>query len=71
MFQAMHAEKTGVGAIVLLPDLYHRPETHLDLIRYIKTVSNHTGSMPILYHHYPKYTKLDRKSFGEFKGTVQ
>ncbi|ENN72860.1 N-acetylneuraminate lyase [Dendroctonus ponderosae] len=56
---AMHAEKTGVGAVVLLPDLYHRPETHLDLIRYIKTVSNHTGSMPILYHHFPKYTKLD------------
>ncbi|KAL1501007.1 hypothetical protein ABEB36_006413 [Hypothenemus hampei] len=56
---ALHAEKTGVGAVVLLPDLYHRPQDHLDLIRYVKTVSNNTGSMPILYHHHPKYTKLD------------
>ncbi|XP_060526604.1 N-acetylneuraminate lyase isoform X2 [Cylas formicarius] len=56
---ALHAEKTGVGAIVLLPDLYHRPKDHLDLIRYIKTVSHSTGSMPILYHHYPKFTALD------------
>lgn len=55
---AMHAEKLGVGAIVVLPDLYHRPQDHLDLVRYIKTVSNCTGSMPILYHHYPKYTNL-------------
>ncbi|XP_030762524.1 N-acetylneuraminate lyase-like isoform X2 [Sitophilus oryzae] len=62
---AMHAEKTGVGAVVLLPDLYHRPQTHLDLIRYIKTVSHNTGSMPVLYHHYPKYTNLniDMKKF--------
>ncbi|XP_050293552.1 N-acetylneuraminate lyase-like isoform X2 [Anthonomus grandis grandis] len=62
---ALHAEKTGVGAVVLLPDLYHRPQDHLDLIRYIKAVSNNTGSMPILYHHYPKYTKLelDMKKF--------
>ncbi|CAG9764279.1 unnamed protein product [Ceutorhynchus assimilis] len=56
---ALHAEKSGVGAIVILPDLYQRPQDHLDLIRYIKTVSINTGSLPILYHHYPKYTKLE------------
>lgn len=59
LLQALHAEKTGVGAVVLMADLYHRPEDHLDLVKYVKMVSNNTGSMPILYHHYPKYTKLD------------
>ncbi|KAG5887695.1 hypothetical protein JTB14_002016 [Gonioctena quinquepunctata] len=55
---AIHAEKLKVGAIVLMADLYHRPKSHLDLIRYIKIVSDYTSKIPILYHHYPKYTQL-------------
>ncbi|CAG9857872.1 unnamed protein product [Phyllotreta striolata] len=55
---AVHAERLKVGAIVLMADLYHRPKTHLDLIRYIKIISEYTEKVPILYHHYPKYTQL-------------
>nr|CAH7724292.1 unnamed protein product [Callosobruchus chinensis] len=55
---AIHAEKLKVGAIVLMPDLYNRPKNHLDLIRYIKIISDYTEKIPILYHHYPKYTNL-------------
>ncbi|XP_018578106.1 N-acetylneuraminate lyase isoform X2 [Anoplophora glabripennis] len=62
---AIHAEKVKVGAIVLMPDLYNRPKNHLDLIRYIKIVSDYTEKVPILYHHYPKYTQIniDMSSF--------
>ncbi|KAJ8979646.1 hypothetical protein NQ317_001353 [Molorchus minor] len=56
---AIHAEKMKVGAIVLMPDLYNRPKNHLDLIRYIKIISDYTESVPILYHHYPKYTQIN------------
>ncbi|CAH1169810.1 unnamed protein product [Phaedon cochleariae] len=55
---AIHAERLKVGAIVLMADLYHRPKNHLDLIRYIKIISDYTDKVPILYHHYPKYTQL-------------
>ncbi|CAG9839927.1 unnamed protein product [Diabrotica balteata] len=55
---AIHAEKLKVGAIVLMADLYHKPKNHLDLIRYIKIISEYTEKIPILYHHYPKYTQL-------------
>ncbi|XP_056636425.1 N-acetylneuraminate lyase-like [Diorhabda sublineata] len=55
---AIHAEKLKVGAVVLMPDLYHKPKNHLDLIRYIKIISEYTEKIPILYHHYPKYTQL-------------
>ncbi|KAJ8924059.1 hypothetical protein NQ315_006836 [Exocentrus adspersus] len=56
---AIHAEKLKVGAIVLMPDLYNRPKNHLDLIRYIKIVSDYTEKIPILYHHFPKYTQIN------------
>ncbi|KAJ8943004.1 hypothetical protein NQ318_008322 [Aromia moschata] len=48
-----------VGAIVLMPDLYNRPKNHLDLIRYIKIISDYTESIPILYHHFPKHTQIN------------
>lgn len=44
-----------------MPDLYNRPKNHLDLIRYIKIVSDYTEKVPILYHHYPKYTQINSK----------
>lgn len=65
-FQAIHAEKLKVGAIVLMADLYHRPKNHLDLIRYIKIISEYTEKVPILYHHYPKYTQLYNSKLKKF-----
>lgn len=42
-----------------MPDLYNKPKNHLDLIRYIKIVADSTEKIPILYHHFPKYTQLN------------
>lgn len=57
-----------------MPDMYNQPKTHLDIIRYIKVVSEYTEKIPILYHHFPKNTNLNRKyllnifsSFNEIK----
>lgn len=65
-FQAIHCEKMKVGAIVLMPDMYNQPKSHLDIIRYIKVVSEYTEKIPILYHHFPKHTNLNREYFDVF-----
>ncbi|KAJ3647618.1 hypothetical protein Zmor_019485 [Zophobas morio] len=56
---AKHAAKREVGAVVVLPDLYTKPKNHLDLIKYVKLVSEFTRNVPILYHHYPRYTGVE------------
>ncbi|RZC32597.1 N-acetylneuraminate lyase A, partial [Asbolus verrucosus] len=56
---AKHANKREVGAIVILPDLYNKPNSHLDLIKYLKLISEFTKNVPILYHHNPKFTHVE------------
>lgn len=57
--QAKHASKREVGAVVVLADVYNKPKTHLDLIKYIKLISEFTKNVPILYHHNPKFTNVN------------
>jgi dihydrodipicolinate synthase/N-acetylneuraminate lyase len=52
-----------VGAVVILPDLYNKPQNHLDLIKYIKLIADFTKNVPILYHHHPKFTHVEGMSF--------
>lgn len=63
VFEAKHAERKKAGAIVVLPDVYNGPENHYDLMRYLKTVSNVANTTPLLYHHFPKQTRVDSKYF--------
>lgn len=49
------------AAIVVLPDCYNKPQTHYDLMRYVKTVSSAANTLPLLYHHFPKVTGVDCK----------
>jgi len=51
-----HAEKIGVDAIVLLPDLFYKPRTEEDLVDYIKDVAKYAPTRPIYYYHIPLYT---------------
>lgn len=61
-----HAEKLKVNAIVLMPDLYHRPKNHLDIIRYIKIISGYCKNMPIFYHHHPKHYGINDIDMTQF-----
>ncbi|XP_044265322.1 N-acetylneuraminate lyase-like [Tribolium madens] len=56
---AKHAAKRDIGAVVVLPDLYNKPKNHLDLIKYIKLISEFTENVPILYHHNFKFTQVE------------
>lgn len=47
------------SAIVVLPDCYNRPQSHYDLMRYVKSVSSAANTLPLLYHHSPKSTGVD------------
>jgi len=51
-----HAEKIGVDAIVLLPDLFYKPRTEEDLVDYIKDVAKYAPNLSIYYYHIPLYT---------------
>jgi N-acetylneuraminate lyase len=64
---AEHAEKLGVSAILVLPDLFFRPACEEDLVEYLKEVSKYAPTRPLYYFHIPKYThvKLDLPRFLE------
>ncbi|RZC40913.1 DHDPS domain containing protein [Asbolus verrucosus] len=55
---AKHAESVGVDSLLCLPDLYNKPNTSLDLIRYLKTVGTAAPNTPLLYYHIPSYTHV-------------
>lgn len=56
-----HAERIGVDAIVLLPDLFYKPRVEEDLVDYIKDVTTHAPTRPILYYHIPEFTAVHCK----------
>lgn len=59
-----HAEKIGVDAIVLLPDLFYKPRVEEDMVEYVKTIVTYTNTTrPIMYYHIPEFTKVYCKYF--------
>jgi len=55
---AEHAEKLGVDAIMVLPDLFFHPSTEEDLMHYIRDVAKHAPTTPVMYYHIPLMTKI-------------
>lgn len=55
---AEHAEKIGVDAIVLLPDLFYKPRTEEDLVDYIKDILKYAPTRPFYYYHIPEHTNV-------------
>lgn len=53
-----HAERIGVDAVVILPDLFYKPNVEEDLVDYIKDVTKHSPSRPIYYYHIPELTSV-------------
>lgn len=57
---AEHAEKTGVDAVIALPDLLFKPSCEEDLVHYLKDLAQYCPTRPLLYSHIPMYTKVWR-----------
>lgn len=51
-----HAVKVGADSILCLPDLFYKPSTPTELIRYLQVVSKAAPSTPLLYYHIPRIT---------------
>lgn len=56
-----HAEKTGVDAILVLPDLFYRPTVEEDLVLYLRDVAKYAPTTPVLYYHIPAMTTVHCK----------
>lgn len=57
-FQAAHAEKCQVDALLCLPELFNKPKTATELIDYLKLVSKAAPNTPLLYYHLPMWTNV-------------
>jgi len=56
---AEHAEKQGVDAVVVLPDLFFKPICEEDLVLYMKNIAQHCPTRPLLYSHIPIMTGVN------------
>ncbi|KAI4480549.1 hypothetical protein M0804_010102 [Polistes exclamans] len=67
---AKHAQTIGADSILVLPELYFKPDCQLNLRNYLKTIAQEVPDMPMLYYHIPLYTNvtLDIGSFLDFIG---
>ena len=59
--QAAHAESVGSDSLLCLPELYNKPATIEDLVRYLKQVGKAAPKTPLLYYHIPSYTAVKCK----------
>ncbi|KAJ9592021.1 hypothetical protein L9F63_001460 [Diploptera punctata] len=53
---ATHAENIGSDSLLCLPELFNKPATVEDLVRYLKIVGKAAPNTPLLYYHNPSYT---------------
>lgn len=60
---AIHAEEIGADAVLCLPELYFKPQTETDLVKYVDRIAKNCSKTPFLYYHIPKYTKVDCKLY--------
>ncbi|KAK6630711.1 hypothetical protein RUM44_002880 [Polyplax serrata] len=56
---AREAEKAKVSSILCLADLFFRPSTVDDLLKYLNIVSKEAPSTPLLYYHIPSFTGIN------------
>ncbi|KAJ6638880.1 N-acetylneuraminate lyase A [Pseudolycoriella hygida] len=50
---AIHAESIKVDSILCLPELYFKPKTEEELVKYLKDISEFCPTTPLLYYHIP------------------
>jgi N-acetylneuraminate lyase len=59
--QAAHAESIGSDALLCLPELFNKPQTVDELVRYLTYVAQAAPKTPLLYYHMPSYTGVNGK----------
>lgn len=59
---ASHAEQIKVDSILCLPELYFKPKTEYDLLKYFQTIAEYCPNTPLLYYHIPALTGVFRKA---------
>ncbi|KAG4075770.1 hypothetical protein HA402_003596 [Bradysia odoriphaga] len=75
---AIHAESIKVDSILCLPELYFKPKTEEELVKYLKDISQFCPTTPLLYYHIPwmsgvnlnmpKFLNLAEKEIPNFVG---
>jgi len=55
---AEHAERLKVDAVMLMPDLFYKPITEVDLVKYIKDIVMYMPTRPVFYYHIPFLTNV-------------
>lgn len=58
---ANHAEEIGADAVLCLPELYFKPQTEEQLVKYVSRIAEFCPKTPFLYYHIPRNTKTDCK----------
>lgn len=56
---ARHAEAMKASAILCLADLFFRPSSVDDLLKYLNIVSQAAPNTPLLYYHIPSFTGIN------------
>ncbi|GAB0099291.1 N-acetylneuraminate lyase [Sergentomyia squamirostris] len=56
---AQHADQLEVDAVLCLPELYFKPKTEKDLVKYLSSVAKHCPNTPLLYYHIPSFSGVD------------
>jgi dihydrodipicolinate synthase/N-acetylneuraminate lyase len=54
--QAAHAESLGSDGLLCLPELFNKPQTVDELVKYLTYVGQAAPKTPLLYYHIPSYT---------------
>ncbi|XP_059616379.1 N-acetylneuraminate lyase B-like [Phlebotomus argentipes] len=67
---AKHADQLGVDAVLCLPELYFKPKTEPDLVKYLAKVATHCPKTPLLYYHIPVNTGVNL-SMPKFLGLAE
>lgn len=58
---AKHASEQNVDAVLCLPQLYIKPQTEVELVKYLSLVAGNCPQIPLFYYHIPKYTGVNCK----------
>lgn len=56
---AKHAESLGVDGVLCLPELYFKPKTADQLVKYLKEIAANCPKTPLYYYHIPNMTQVD------------
>lgn len=63
MSQAIHAESIKVDSVLCLPELYFKPKTEEELVKYLKDIAQFCPTTPVLYYHIPWMSGVNCKTY--------